>query len=269
MPKTFSAYTVLVSPSDKEENILGSFFAEGDVSLSNFLPTAGDASMKVVSILKSRTVMESVIDEFDLIKLYNCNVMEEAVENLQDNISIDVEEEGSIRITAFVSTSWFHRDSEEILARKLSADIANYFIYQLDHINKKLIIEQASFQRQFIEERHKETIINLKKSEDSLRLFQEKHNIVSLEEQTNAAILIAADINEQILIKKVHLEIKQNTLDSEHHEIILLQNEITSLQKQLDKMEYRSSNERTKSNSKLFPPFSDVPAIAIQIFSVV
>jgi len=259
MPKTYTSFTVLMPPySESRGDIFG---ALDYIPFGGIFPQSTDESLSIIAILKSRTLMESVIKRFDLINFYNSENMEYALESLASNLEIEIEEEETIRISVDVSTVWFHPDVDEKKAKTLSTEMAKYIVKQLDIINKNLKIEQASFHRKFIENRHTQTIKVLGEAEDSLRIFQEKHNIISLEAQTDAAIETAADINEQILVKSVHLEIKEKNLSPQHHEIILLKNELSSLQNQLNKMENSSNNVSVVGQRRLFPPFSDIPEI--------
>ena len=77
MPKTFRASAVLMPPeSEQNIEILNALM---EAPLSSFLTTTDNATMSIVAILKSRTVMENVINEFDLISYYRMKNIEEAI----------------------------------------------------------------------------------------------------------------------------------------------------------------------------------------------
>ena len=86
------------------------------------------------------------------------NTIEEAIEILTDNVEYAIESEGTISITSYVSTDWFHPADQEESSKFLSADIVNYYIERLNILNVKLKSEHASFQRAFIEERYNQNI---------------------------------------------------------------------------------------------------------------
>jgi uncharacterized protein involved in exopolysaccharide biosynthesis len=271
MPKIFKASAVLMPPlTDSSSSILGTL---SDLPFNSFLSQSTDETMSFIAILKSRTVMENVIVKFDLINFYAVENIEDAFETLTDNIQFDVEEEGTIRISAFVATSWLHLEEEEEMAKNLSADLANYFVEQLDIINSKLKSEKAKQHRKFIENRYYQNIEDLAKVEDRLQLFQEDHNTVALPEQTTAIIQVATELVSQlsiskvkISISKVKLNILEETLPKDHPEIklleteiILLETEMIGLNKQLEELDYG------EKEIAMIPGFSEVPDLGLEL----
>ena len=262
MPKTFKASTVLMPPSSESGG--GILSALSSLSMGGFLSKASDETMNFSAILKSRTVTENVIYKYDLVKFYDVENVEEAVTKLKDNVQFEVEDEGTIRISAYVATSWFHPEEEEKIAKKLSADLANYFVEQLDVVNKGLKTQQASFQRIFIEERYKQNTEDLKKAEDRLKAFQEKNKMIALPEQTKAAIEAAATIKGQILANEVLLGVMTTTLNPGHPDIERTKKGMEELKLQLREMTYGSdASQYDKEN--LFPIFSEVPELGTQL----
>jgi uncharacterized protein involved in exopolysaccharide biosynthesis len=262
MPKTYKSSAVLMPPaSESGMGILGTL---SELSMGGFLSKSGDETMSFIAILKSRTVMENVIDKFDLVNFYEVDYVEEAIESLQDNVSFELEEEGTIRISALVATGWFHPEKEEEISKKLSPDIANYFVEQLDIVNKGLKTQQASFQRIFIGERYKQNIVDLKNAEETLKIFQEKHKLVSLPDQTAAAIEAAAGIKAQIITDEVNLEVLKEIRSFNHPDIKSLEKEIGELQLQLKEMDFGSLDGKEDGN-QLFPIFSEVPELGMQL----
>ena len=63
MPKTFKASTVLMPPKSQSE--FGLLGALSGLPMSDLLIKPDDDTMDIIAILKSRTLMEDVIDKFD------------------------------------------------------------------------------------------------------------------------------------------------------------------------------------------------------------
>ncbi|SVA43330.1 uncharacterized protein METZ01_LOCUS96184 [marine metagenome] len=262
IPLTYQSSAVLMPPSSESNTgIIGSI---SDLPLGGLLSQSNDETLKMIAILKSRTVMENVIRKFNLINFYQVENIEEALELLKDYTIFEVEEEGTIRISVNVSTGWFHPNKEEEKTKKLSADIANYFVEQLDSINKNLKTEQASFHRQFIGERYQQNISDLRIAEDSLKTFQEKHKMIALSEQTTVAIEVAASLKGQILANEVKLGVMGSTLNSEHPDIEKLKKENYELQKKMNELEYGAEVVHIDQKN-LFPVFSDIPELGVQL----
>ena len=262
IPKTYRASAVLMPPLMQAG--MGVFTPLIDSPLGGLFSQDTDETLSMIAILKSRTVLTSVIEEFNLIELYEVENMDIAIQSLKDHVLTDIDDEGTIRVSVDILTKWFHPDYQEEKAKQLCSDIANYFIKQLDIVNKKLQTEQASFQRKFIEIRYNNNIQELKSAEEKLKQFQEINNMISLPEQTHAAIEAASKIKGHILSNEVRLEVLKKAYNSGHPDIDQLINEIAALTEQLHRMEYRKETEQTNIKN-IFPAFSRMPELETQL----
>ncbi|MBC8256331.1 MAG: hypothetical protein H8E85_03400 [Candidatus Marinimicrobia bacterium] len=263
IPKTYKSTALLMPPkSQSDQGILANI--EG-LAFGDFLSSSSDeVSNTIFAILKSRTMMESIVKKMGLIQRYESDNLEEAVKALRDNLSFEHLEEGSISISANVQTPWLSNDQDEIEARKLTAEIVNYILSKLDKVNKTLQTDEARFHRVFMEKRYGESIENLQVSEEKLRLFQMQNNTIDLAEQTKAAIRIGAEIKSQILIDEVKLGILNKTYKQDHPEIDKLTMEIGELEGQLANLDY-NSHDSGNPNNNLFPKYSEVPNLEIEL----
>ena len=263
IPKTYRASAVLMPPLTQTG--MGVFTPPLiDSPFGGLFSQTTDQTMGMIAILKSRTVLTSVIEEFNLIELYEVENMDIAIQSLKDHVLTDIDDEGTIRVSVDIVTKWFHSDSEEERAKHLCSEIANYFIKQLDIVNKNLQTEQASFQRKFIEIRYNNNILELKSAEEKLKQFQEINNMISLPEQTHAAIEAASKIKGHILSNEVRLEVLKKAYNSGHPDIDQLINEIAALTEQLYWMEYGKEIEHTNIKN-IFPAFSRMPELETQL----
>ena len=178
MPKTYRASSVLMPPITKSD--MDIFSPISDSPFGAFFPQTTDDTKGMIAILKSRSLMTNVISKYNLINFYGVQNLEDAIIALKDFVIIDIEEEGTIRVSIDVRTNWFHPDNEEQEAQILSAEIANYYIDQLDALNKKFQTEKASFQRIFIEERYNQNIKDLKYAEERLKEFEKNNKVISI-----------------------------------------------------------------------------------------
>jgi len=262
LPISYKASTVLMPPTQNSASGLLSSLT--DSPLGGLLSQKTDATMNFIAILKSRSVMEAVIKEFDLINFYGVENLERAIWALTGNTIFLLEDEGTIRISVIVGTDWFHPDEEEERAKIMSARMANYFVAQLDSVNKSLQTEQASFQRKFIERRYFQNLEDLRRAEDSLKQFQQEQNMIALPEQTQAAIEIAAMLKGQMLANEVQLGVMTSTLNADHPEIFKLRQENRALKTKLKEMDLGRGGPRSREMN-LFPAFTDVPELGFQL----
>ena len=260
LPKTFTAAAVLMPPGNQQDVSILNAFSDSELPFGGLISKTEEEAMKLIAILKSRTVMETIIKKYNLIEFYKAENIEEALESLADHVSLEIEEEGTLSIKAHVSTGWLHYDKDELKVRELSAEIANEFVNQLDIVNKRLQTEQAVHQRKFLGERYGENLMDLIKAEEKLKQFKENHNIISIESQTRTAIESAAALKNQILINEVQKGVVSRKLKLNHPEIIGIEDEIRELTVKLHEIEYgKDTSENVRGN--LFLVLSEIPQI--------
>ena len=260
LPKTFTAVAVLMPPGSQQDISILNAFSDSELPFGGLISKTEEEAMKLIAILKSRTVMETIIKKYNLIEFYKAENIEEALESLADHVSLEIEEEGTLSIKAHVSTGWLHYDKDELKVRELSAEIANEFVNQLDIVNKRLQTEQAVHQRKFLGERYGENLMDLIKAEEKLKQFKENHNIISIESQTRTPIESAAALKNQILINEVQKGVVSRKLKLNHPEIIGIEDEIRELTVKLHEIEYgRDTSENVRGN--LFLVLSEIPQI--------
>ena len=260
LPKTFTAAAVLMPPGNQQDISILNAFSDSELPFGGLISRTEEEAMKLIAILKSRTVMETIIKKYNLIEFYKAENIEEALESLADHVSLEIEEEGTLSIKAHVSTGWLHYDKDELKVRELSAEIANEFVNQLDIVNKRLQTEQAVHQRKFLGERYGENLMDLIKAEEKLKQFKENHNIISIESQTRTAIESAAALKNQILINEVQKGVVSRKLKLNHPEIIGIEDEIRELTVKLHEIEYgKDTSENVRGN--LFLVLSEIPQI--------
>tara|TARA_B100001029_G_C15057187_1_gene455336 strand:+ start:889 stop:2040 length:1152 start_codon:yes stop_codon:yes gene_type:complete len=266
LPKTFASYAILMPPSKQSDlGILSIMNSDNEFSpLGGMMSGKDEEALRFIAILKSRIVMEKIINKFDLISYYKSNNIEEALETLSSQVNFEIEEEGTLSIVVYVSTNWFHTEISEMKARQLSNLIAREFINQLDVINKKLQIEQASHQRKFLGERYSQSLIELVASEHELKNFKEQFNIISFDNQTKAAIESAASLKNQILTNEIKIGIASSKLDSNHPDVKSIQIELNELKEKLYEIEYGSKKSMINSD-KLFPVLSEMPKLDAEL----
>ena len=260
LPKTFTAVAVLMPPGSQQDISILNAFSDSELPFGGLISKTEEEAMRLIAILKSRTVMETIIKKYNLIEFYKAENIEEALKSLADHVSLEIEEEGTLSIKAHVSTGWLHYDKDELKVRELSAEIANEFVNQLDIVNKRLQTEQAVHQRKFLGERYGENLMDLIKAEEKLKQFKENHNIISIESQTRTAIESAAALKNQILINEVQKGVISRKLKLNHPEIIGIEDEIRELTVKLHEIEYgRDTSENVRGN--LFLVLSEIPQI--------
>jgi len=233
LPKTYRSSAMIMPPvSSNERGIFGS--GSGMFALESLLsPTSSSDANTFLAILKSHTIMQSVIKKFNLKEFYDVENSEKAQQSLENDTNFEIDEEGTIRVETYIKTGWFHSDEDEEICKVLSRDITNYFVAKLDIVNKRLKSEKAMQHRMFIENRYNQNIIDLAISEEKLKTYQEINKTVAIPKESNASISVSSEILSRITIQKVRLGMLENTLAETHPEVQILKSEISELEKEL------------------------------------
>jgi tyrosine-protein kinase Etk/Wzc len=268
LPKVFTAATTILPPADESSSL-------GLSSLLNKIPIGGlgmgvgtlseEASL-FIAITDSRTVMESVARRFDLMKRYKAKNMEETVRALRNAVSIKLNEEGTITLYARARTPFFSSRSKDDEARTLAQAMADFFISELDRVNKSLKTERARNTRIFLENRYRQNIADLQKAEEDFKIFQRRHGAVALPEQTSALISSMAELKAQIITKEIEVNVLQTHFGAFNAELTRAKTELDQLKSRYSEFlsSRRGSSPVRPLDDDLFPAFSDLPDVGLQ-----
>jgi len=221
MPVWYRATAVIMPPSSEPTSM-------GIGSLLSGLPMGGfgldaqsQATNNYMSILQSRTLNSEVIHRFDLLNEYQSEDFDRALEELAGHTKFIIRDEGTISISVY------DRDQDEV------ADMANYYVVQLDSINKQLTMEKARNNRIFIETRVNQVYAEAAEAEDALQKFQEATGTFALQVQTEETIRALALLDAQVIEKEIELDYMLSTLNPDHPDVKYKRKEIESLRESL------------------------------------
>jgi tyrosine-protein kinase Etk/Wzc len=182
-----------------------------------------------IGLLKSRPVLDHVIDRFNLMKLYDKEYHEDARRTLLKNIKARSDPKSDI-ITVGVE------DKDP----KRAADMANALIEELRDMNKGLSVTEASQRRLFFEEQLKDAKDSLSKAEEAMKGFQEKSGAVKIDAQADAIIEGISQLRAQIAAKEVQVRVMRTYSTPQNPDILRAEEELKGLNGQLAKLETKS-----------------------------
>ncbi|HEX9911973.1 MAG TPA: Wzz/FepE/Etk N-terminal domain-containing protein, partial [candidate division Zixibacteria bacterium] len=243
LPNWYRAKTTLLPPErgslgiGLSGSLLGEFSALSGLSL----PMTATPSDVFAAILKSRAVVEPVIMEEDLLKVYGVRKMEDGLKEFFSHLQVKVENEGIISIEF------------EDRNRDRAARVANLLVEELDQVNRMTSTSKAKNARIFIEERLSQTQIKLKAAEDSLKGFQERNKAIVLDEQMKAAVQAAAELKAEMTSAEIQMNVLSKNMSPDHPQIQQLKSRINEIKRQLGILE--SGSENTTDKNVLGVPF--------------
>ena len=257
MPKIYeSTATLLPSLDSKEGGGLGALLAASGggaaQGLGITLPGAPATPTDIFrAMLTSRIMADEVIKRFDLKDLYEAETMQDARKALEGNTKITVSKEKMIKITV------------EAKDPKLAADIANFYVTNLDRLNQTLTVSKAGQNRVFIERRLAETRVSMVKAEEELKEFQTHNKTVAVEAQSAAMIQAAAQIQGQVAAQEVQLQVMSSYLSPDNPELFRVRSSIEELKKQLYLLESGRGGKGMLPGDRLHPAMITVPKLAL------
>ncbi len=258
MPKIYESTATLLPQLDSNEGGgLGALLAASGaastaqsfgVSLPGLPATPTDI---FAAMLTSRIMADEVIKQFNLMESYEAETMQDAREALEDATNIKVSKEKVITITV---------DSKD---PQLASDMANFYVSNLDRLNRTLNVSKVSQNRVFIERRLKETQVNLVKAEEALKDFQTENKTVAIEAQSSAMIEAAAQVQAQISAQEVQLQVMNSYLSPSNPELSRVRTGIEELRKQLYLLEAGKGGKGMLPGDRLHPAMITVPGLAL------
>lgn len=237
-------YSLVVSPVYKAETKIlppqqaGSSMA---AQLLNQLGPAGGviggvSAMKTpnelyVALLKSNTVLDRVIERFNIIKTEKLKTKTDARKFLLDRMKTQDDKKSGI-ITIGI---------EDKNPRK-SAEITNAFIEELKSLNKGLAVTEASQRRLFFQEQLEDIKKALVRSEEEIKGFQEKTGALKIDEQAKAMIESIARLRAEIAAKEVELKVMKTYSTGQNPDVKKLEEAIRGMRAEIGKLESKTGS---------------------------
>lgn len=249
LPNRFTATTRILPPQQTQSSAVAMLaqlnpLAAGlgkDLGLKN-------PSDLFVTMLKSRTVEDSLIDQFDLRKEYGYKTYFDTREKLESRSSISSAKDSSIVISV--------EDGDP----KRAADMANAYVNELYKLSQTLAVTEASQRRLFFESQLETAKQDLAVAEGALRQTQEKTGLIQLDGQAKAIIESTAALKAQIAAREVQLQRVRLFATEQNPEYQGLQQELSGLRAQLARVEQT----QTGGNGDIGIATAKIPAAGLE-----
>lgn len=255
LPRIYASAASLLPPQENvAESALLSARLPGEFSgMASGLLGIKSPSDLWVGILKSQTVRDAVVAEFNLKEVYDVETNQEARKNLTEALSIKKSKEGIISITV--------EDQDPVRA----AEMANAFVNQLDKFNKNIIMTSGGRMKAFVEKRLEEAKQALAKTEEALKTFQEEKGAVKLDTQSEAIIGAIGKVKGKLMAKEVELQTLLSFAAAENPQVKLLETEVRELKKGLRGLEEGEKGGGVSSRAgSTFIPTASFPDLGLQ-----
>lgn len=219
LPKWYKSMAVIMPP-ETEKGVISSLAGS---ELSSFglsgMSGSNQSQMRLLTILKSRKMLELLDKEFDFQKKYEAEFKFQTYKQMKSNYEVVIGEEEQIIV------SFWDKNQD------LVDDIVRQIIHNLDSLNISLSSSQATQQRDFIANRIQLIKDSLNCYENKVAKFMEQNDIISLSEQLKAEVERAAEIKANIMSREIELEVLSKRLKQNSPKIEDLKETIHLLKK--------------------------------------
>lgn len=214
----------------KEQGMLG---LSGLSSVMKSLPSGlgkfaggGEDNYDYIAILRSRTVIEDVVNRFNLLDVYEIEdrSMEKAIKAFKANSEVE----------------WADGDVFEIRVWDVdpnrAAEITNYLVDVLNKRSYELHSQEAHNNRVFIETRVLQNKQDLRRAEEDLKKYQEETGTVIVVESSTQGFSSVAEMYGMKAIKEIELEVLRKTVGKDNPEYRQKYIELAAIEEKIQKL---------------------------------
>lgn len=231
LPNQYVAETVVLPPSQNSSlgsNLLSQLGGGGALA-----SLAGGGSLGMirnpgetfVSLFRSRTVEEAVINRFGLMARYKTKDMAGTRKKFEYLVPVVLgAKDGLIRISA--------QDRDP----KLAADIANGYVEEFRKLSANLAITEASQRRLFFQQQLLEAKDKLADAEEAMKHTEQSTGVLQIDSQAKSLIEAATVLRAQVVAKQVQIQGMRSFATEDNPELVIARQQLNALQAQLGKL---------------------------------
>jgi tyrosine-protein kinase Etk/Wzc len=229
LPNQYTATVLLLPP--QQNSSLGSALTSQLSALSGLAGLAGGGGLlknpndMYVSMLKSRTVEDGIVQQFGLMQEYKIKYPSEARKAFEHHTVVDGSGKDNL-----IHISVEDKDP------KRAAEIANGYVEQYRKLSEHLAITEAAQRRLFFQQQLEEAKNNLANAEEALKKTQQTTGVLEINSQSRALIETAAVLRAQIAAKEVQVQAMQTFATGQNAQLIQAQQELDSMRAQLARL---------------------------------
>lgn len=202
-----------------------------------------------VSMLKSRSVEDAVIQRYGLQSEYRKKYLGDTRKALEKHTRID----GSTK-DGLIRLNFTDRDPNR------AAEVANGYVDQFKGLSQHLAITEASQRRVIFENQLEKTKVDLENADEALKKTQLSTGMVQVDGQARAMIDSAARLRAQIVAKEVQIEAMRSYAGDENPALTQAQTELDGLRAQFNKL----VGSKGGSSDDVFIPKGEVPQAGLE-----
>lgn len=251
MPNIFVSTARILPPQENSGGLSAALGGMGDLAAVAGISMGGAAGEQYVSMMKSRTISDALIDRFNLMERYEQEYRVKTYKALEEHVNISIGKDDRIII--------INVEDED---PHLATDMANAYVEELRQLIKRFNLGTAGRERVFLEERLEMVKVDLVEVEERFKSFQEKNKAIRIDEQAVAVIDAIAALKTELTGKEVELGVMLSYQTEQNPQVKALREAIVQLKSQHAKLEASPTGKRTATD--IFITTSEVPELGVQ-----
>jgi capsule polysaccharide export protein KpsE/RkpR len=259
IPSEYVSTTQLMPPDSQSNTspmaMMAALAAKGGGALGSVagdLLTVKSTGALFVGVLRSQTVQERLIQQFDLRKVYGKRLLVDARLKLDENTSITEDRKSGI-ITISVADH----------SRERAAALASAYVDQLNSLVAELSTSSAHRERVFLGDRLAVVKQDLDQASDQLAQFSSKNNTLDIRDEGKAMLEAAANLAGQMIAEQSQLEGLRQIYTDSNPRVRALNAHVAELRRQLEKLGGTKAQSATRGDVSS-DPASDMPYPSIR-----
>jgi capsule polysaccharide export protein KpsE/RkpR len=211
-------------------------------------------------MLRSRTVLDGIIDRFDLLKVYWVRYREVARKRLAERTEIQLDRKSGV-ITIVV------RDRD----RQRAQQMAQAYVDELDRLNALVSTSAARRERIFLEQRLRQVKLDLAEASGQFAQYASKNTVIDVDSQTKAMVEGGAALQGQLIAAQSELEGLQQVYTDNNVRIRSLRARVDELRSQLQKMggsnaslDATTPSSPQSQSDQLYPSIRKLPLLGVR-----
>lgn len=254
LPSQYTAETVIMPPSQSGSlsSALLSQFAGSSAMASLAGSTLGikNTGDLYASLLRSRTIEDSIINRFGLLQRFNLKKMSDArhVFESKSKITLGVKD-GLIRIAV--------TDKDP----RFAAQVANGYVDEFRKQSASMAITEASQRREFFQQQLRDAEQNLTTAEEAMKHTEQTTGMLQIDSQARLLMETAASLRAQIVAKEVSLRAMRSYGTSDNPEIVTAEQELSALKEHLAQI---SGSGKGDDQSDIILPRGKIPEAGLE-----
>lgn len=239
IPETFTAKVVLMPPQQQQSGASAML-----AQLGALAGAAGAAagikspSDQYAALMKSSAVENRLIDRFNLIKIYESRLREDARKTLEIRTRIDAGKKDGLMVIEV--------DDHD---PKRAAEIANAYVEELSILLSRLAVTEAQQRRVFFERQLQKVKEDLTRAQSALKRGGTEADVLKTQPQT--AVIELAQLTAQVTAKEVELAAMRSYLKEAAPDFKQALNELAALKAQLVKAQAGSVSVKADGNQNI------------------